>query len=104
MIQFAYLAVILGAMAGMAVIDWRYKLALWHDRNRTLAVLAAGVALFILWDILGIHFGIFRHGGSPYSLPLRIAPEFPIEELFFLTHLCYTTLVTYRFFERKYSR
>lgn len=51
--------------------------------------------MFIIWDILGIALGIFFHGDSPYSLPFRIAPEFPIEELFFLYLLTYTTLVVY---------
>ncbi|MGY4893188.1 MAG: lycopene cyclase domain-containing protein [Candidatus Saccharimonadota bacterium] len=82
-------------IAGMATIDWRYKLAFWRDRRRTSLTLAAAIGLFIVWDFLGIWLGIFFHGGSPYSLPLRLAPEFPLEELFFLFLLSYCTLVMY---------
>lgn len=94
--QYTYLAGLLIGIAGMAVIDWRYRLALWHDRRRTIITLVAAIAIFVLWDFLGIGLGIFFHGGGQWALPFRIAPEFPIEELFFLTLLTYCTLVIYR--------
>jgi lycopene cyclase domain-containing protein len=51
--------------------------------------------IFIVWDYFGISLGIFFHGGSQYTLPLRLAPEFPLEELFFLFLLTYSTLIIY---------
>ncbi len=96
MIQFAYLTALLVGISGMAVIDRRYKLAFWLDRQRTLVTLAIGIGVFIVWDLLGIMLGIFFHGGSEFTLPLRILPEFPLEELFFLLLLCYCTLVIYQ--------
>lgn len=99
--MFTYLAVLLLAMAGIATIDRRYKLVFWSDARAAMKVIALGMAFFICWDVAGIYLGIFAHGGSPWALPFTIAPEFPIEELFFLFHLCYTTLVTYRFFEKR---
>ena len=96
MMQFTYLAGLLIGIAGMAIIDWRYKLVFWHDRKRTVLTLVICIAVFIVWDLLGIMLGIFFHGGSEFTLPLRLLPEFPLEELFFLLLLCYCTLVIYQ--------
>lgn len=85
----------------LGLIDWRYKLALFHDRWRTLGTLFVAVGLFSIWDIVGIRLGIFFHGGSDLTLPLRLFPEFPLEELFFLTLLTYSSLIAYRFFGGK---
>lgn len=104
MIHFAYLAFLLVGIAGMAVIDWRYRLAYWRDRKRTLLTLAIAVAVFVVWDLLGIALGIFFHGGSQLTLPFRLLPEFPIEELFFLTLLCYCALVIYLGAQKRWPR
>jgi lycopene cyclase domain-containing protein len=96
MMQFAYAACLLVSIAGMLVIDRRFKLAFWYDHKRTVNVLGAGIGTFIAWDILGIMLGIFFHGQSSFSLPFTLAPEFPFEELLFLTLLCYCTLILYR--------
>lgn len=96
MIHFAYLAALLVSFAGMAVLDWRYRLAFFADRRSTLIVLLIGVALFIAWDAIGIGLGIFFSGNSPFMSGIYVAPEFPIEELIFLTFLCYFTLIVYR--------
>ena len=96
MISFAYLFGLLVGITGMAIIDWRYELAFWLDRRRTLLTIGAAVLIFIIWDLLGISLGIFFHGGSQFTLPIRLLPEFPLEELFFLILLCYCTLVIYQ--------
>lgn len=93
-----YLFVLLISISGLIVLDWRFKLAFWHDRRRTLITIAVGLFVFILWDILGIKFGVFFKGQSEYMLPFVVAPEFPIEEFFFLFLLCYVTLLLYRGF------
>ena len=93
--QWFYLLGLLIGIAGMAILDWRYKLAFWSDARRTAFTLAAAIGIFIVWDFLGIWLGIFFHGGSQFSLPFRIAPEFPIEELFFLFLLSYCALVIF---------
>lgn len=94
--EWSYLLALIVSITGMAIIDWRYKLAFWHDRRRTGLTVGIAVAVFILWDILGIALGIFFHGGSQFTLPYRLLPEFPVEEIFFLVLLCYCTLVIYR--------
>lgn len=96
MTQWSYLFCLIVSLAGTATLDWRYGLAYWQDRRRTLATMAIGVAVFFAWDLTAIGLGIFKHGTSIYALPLTILPEFPIEELFFLLLLCYCTLVMYR--------
>lgn len=84
----------------LSFIDYRFKLAFFHDARRTAITLAVAIGLFIIWDILGIALGIFYHGGSSFTLPVQLLPEFPIEELLFLTLLTYVTLLAYRWFER----
>ena len=96
-----YLGALLISFCGMLTIDWRHRLALWHDWRRTCLAVAIGVAVFIVWDIAGISLGIFYSGESPYMSGLYLGPEFPIEELLFLAFLCYFTLVLYRLGETK---
>ena len=96
-----YLLGLCGAIACLMLIDYRYKLAFFYDKRRTITTLAAAIGLFIIWDILGIRLGIFFSGPSQLVLPVRLAPEFPLEELFFLLLLTYVTLVVYRFLHRK---
>jgi lycopene cyclase domain-containing protein len=56
--------------------------------------------LFIIWDFAGIASGIFFKGQSKYLSGIMIAKDFPLEELFFLAVLCYTTLVVATWFDR----
>lgn len=93
--QWLYLIALLVGISGLLTIDWRYRLGFWSDARRTALTIAAGMGIFIVWDFIGIGLGIFFHGNSQFTLPLRLAPEFPIEELFFLFLLCYVTLLLY---------
>ena len=101
--QWAYLIGLVISISGLIVLDRKFQLAFFHNFKRTAMTLAVAVWLFIVWDIFGISFGIFFHGNSAYSLPYRIVPEFPIEELFFLFLLTYVTLLIYRFVEKRQS-
>lgn len=94
--EWLYLISLVVSIGCLALLDWRYKLAFWYNRRRALITLSVGVFVFIIWDLLGIRFGIFFHGNSQFSLPIRLLPEFPIEEIFFLILLCYCTLLVYR--------
>ena len=93
--QWFYLIGLLIGICGLLIIDRRWKLAFWKDTKRTTMTLATAIGVFVLWDFLGIFLGIFFHGNSEYSLPLRIAPEFPIEEIVFLFLLSYSALIIY---------
>ncbi len=91
-----YLLALLIAIGGLVASDFRWKLAFFYDPLRTLKALAPTLLFFIVWDAAGIGSNIFLYGGSRYSLGLLLAPEFPIEELFFLFLLTYTALLIYR--------
>lgn len=88
-----YLAALLVCLAGTATIDRRYRLFLWRRPGAATATLVIGVAFFLAWDLCGIGLGIFLRGDSPYLTGILLAPELPLEELFFLTFLCYLTMV-----------
>ena len=87
-----YLLALLIALTGMVVLDRRFRLFFWSDWVRAVVVLPLGVAFFLVWDLFGIGFGIFFRGETAFMTGLQIAREVPIEELFFLTLLCYLTM------------
>jgi len=88
------------ALTGMVVLDRRFSLFFWRDVRRATIVLIAGVAFFVVWDIAGIGLGIFFRGETDFMTGLQVAPELPVEELFFLTLLCYLTMNLYGFATR----
>lgn len=102
--QWYYLFALVFSISGLLIIDSRYRLAFWHDKKRATTTIGITMLVFIIWDILGIAFGIFHHGGSLYTLPIRLLPEFPLEELFFLFLLCYVTLLLYTGSKRLWPR
>jgi lycopene cyclase domain-containing protein len=97
-----YLLALLVALSGLAFIDWRLKLAFFLDWKRAAKTLAVAVAVFVVWDQIGIHLHIFFIGHTQYLTGLNIWPQFPIEELFFLSLLCYTALILWRVVEEKW--
>jgi lycopene cyclase domain-containing protein len=90
-----YLLAILVSAAGIAVIDARFRLAAWRAPLRTALAVAAGVVFFLAWDAVGIATGVFLKGDSPAFTGIDIAPQLPLEELFFLTFLSYLSLVVW---------
>jgi lycopene cyclase domain-containing protein len=94
-----YLAGILFGLAGIATIDFRYRLALFTQTKRTLATLGIAVAFFLAWDLNGIGLGIFWEGSRTYLLGIDLLAEVPLEEPFFLLLLSYLLLVSYLGFQ-----
>ncbi|GAA1764764.1 lycopene cyclase domain-containing protein [Agromyces humatus] len=92
---YLYLGLLLAAIACMVLLDLRFRLVFWSAGLRAGIVLAAGVAFFLIWDLLGIGLGIFFRAENSVSTGILLAPELPLEELVFLTFLCYLTLVLY---------
>jgi len=90
-----YLLALLISLTGMVVLDRRFGLFFWRDARRAGVVLAAGVIFFLVWDLFGVGLGIFFRGETEFMTGLLIAPEVPIEEVFFLTLLCYLTMNIY---------
>ena len=92
-----YLLALLIALTGMVMLDRRFRLFFWAAPRRAALVLLVGVAFFVVWDLAGISLGIFFRGETEFMTGLQVAPELPIEELFFLTLLCYLTMNLYGF-------
>ena len=96
-----YLLALLIALTGMVLLDRRFRLFFWRAPRRAAAVLVSGVIFFLAWDLLGIDLGIFFRGETSFMTGLVIAPELPIEEVFFLTLLCYLTMNLFGWFTRR---
>lgn len=97
MTTWAYLLALLVSLSGMVVLDLRYKLFFWQHWRRATGVLIVGLAFFIAWDLAGIDAGVFFRGDSPFVTGIQLAPELPLEEVFFLTLLCYLTMNLFEF-------
>ncbi len=87
-----YLLGLLVALTGMVMLDRRFRLFFWRDARRAGIVLAVGVLFFLGWDAAGIGLGIFFRGETPFMTGIVVARELPLEEVFFLTLLCYLTM------------
>ena len=87
-----YLAALIGSLIGLTLLDYKFKLVFFRDWLAGTVSLITGVAFFLVWDLFGIANGIFFRGETPGLTGLLVAPELPLEEVFFLTLLCYTTL------------
>jgi len=95
-VPYLYLIALLFSILGMGLLDWTHRVALFVDAKATVISVAISVAIFLAWDIVGIANGIFFRGDAPHLSGLLLAPEVPLEELFFLILLSYNTLVVYR--------
>jgi lycopene cyclase domain-containing protein len=94
-VQFLYLAGLIFSIIGLGLFDWKFKLG--FSTNRKAAIFATLIPLifFLLWDSAGIAVGIFFRGETSHLTGIVVAPELPIEELFFLFLLNYTTLTIF---------
>lgn len=90
--SFLYLAALLVSLTGMVLLDRRHSLFFWVDSRRATIVLTSGVLFFLVWDLTGISNGVFFRGEGPWMTGIQLAPELPVEEVFFLTLLCYMTM------------
>ena len=87
-----YLIGLVVALSAMVVLDLRFRLFFGRAPLRAAIVLAIGIAFFLAWDAAGIGLGIFFRGDPSLLVGVQLAPELPLEELFFLTLLCYLTM------------
>jgi lycopene cyclase domain-containing protein len=100
MMHGVYLATLLVSLGCIGLVDRRWGLVLWSDARRGATVLAAGVVAFLAWDFAAVHEGFYRRGGSEVMTGLQIAPDVPLEEVFFVLFLCYVTIVLHRLVAR----
>ncbi|MFD1860489.1 lycopene cyclase domain-containing protein [Aeromicrobium camelliae] len=99
-----YLLSILGSTFCMGLVDRRWRLFLFDRPGRAVAIVAAGGLLFLIWDLVAIALGIYQRGESPAMTGIEVAPELPLEELFFIVFLCYLTMVLHRLFSMVIAR
>ncbi len=102
--SFVYLGALLVSLAGMVVLDLRFRLFFAVAPVRAAIVLAAGIAFFLAWDVAGIGAGIFFRGNPGLLTGVLIGPELPLEEVFFLALLCYVTMNSYRWLSSRPRR
>ena len=102
MTTFFYLTALLFSLTGLGLLDYTHKLALFAGKVwQTLITIAVGVVFFLAWDVAGIAAGVFFRGAGPYQTGILIGLELPLEEVFFLTLLCYVILLSYLAIERR---
>ena len=94
--SFLYLVVLLTSLVGIGLLDFRHKLAFFGGAPfRSTVILTVSVVFFLVWDVVGIATGVFFRGSGPWMTGVLLGPELPLEELFFLMVLTYSTLVSY---------
>ena len=98
--SFVYLGLLLISLAGLVTLDVRFKLAFAKKPKAATLAIAIPYVIFVIWDFTGIASGIFFKGKSELLTGLTVAKDFPIEELFFLGLLCYSTLIVAAWFDR----
>jgi lycopene cyclase domain-containing protein len=92
----SYLAIVLISLLGLYLLDRTHRLAFTVDAKRSFWSMVPAFVVFVIWDIAGIANGIFFRGENTLLTGIQILPEFPVEELFFLALLCYSTLIAFR--------
>lgn len=98
-----YLLSLLLSLLSLSLIDRRYRLVLWRRPSVGAPVLVLSLVFFLSWDAAGIALSIFFSGDSPYMLGVYLAPEFPPEELLFLSLLTYLPLLITTWLERRHA-
>jgi lycopene cyclase domain-containing protein len=95
-----YLLILIASLAGLYLLDRTHKLAFTVDAKRSLLSMVPAYVVFLIWDIAGIAGGIFFRGENTLLTGIQVFPEFPIEELFFLALLCYSTLMVFTWVQK----
>lgn len=101
LVPYLYLIALVVSILGLGLLDMRHDLALKKYPLPTIISVFVGVAVFLVWDLVGIHFGIFFRGDAEHLTGITLAPELPLEEVFFLILLSYNALLAYQFFARR---
>jgi len=96
----SYLLILVLSLGGLYLLDRTHRLAFTVDAKRSLLSMIPAYILFLVWDIAGIASGIFFRGENTLLTGIQVFPEFPIEELFFLALLCYSTLIVFTWVQK----
>jgi lycopene cyclase domain-containing protein len=98
-VSFFYLSALLISILGLALLDHRHKLA-FAKTKRHFLLIGIPVLFFLAWDVVGITLGVFFRGTTPFLTGILVYQELPLEEIFFLIVLSYTSLLLLRSFEK----
>jgi lycopene cyclase domain-containing protein len=90
-----YLSGLIFSLVGLGLLDWRFRTAFTINKKAAAFAILIPTIFFIIWDVAGIAMGIFFRGDTSHLTGIVLAPEFPIEELFFLLLLNYTALTLF---------
>jgi len=90
-----YLSGLIFSLVGLGLLDWRFRTAFTINKKASAFAILIPTIFFIIWDVAGIAMGIFFRGDTSHLTGIVLAPEFPIEELFFLLLLNYTALTLF---------
>ena len=90
-----YLSGLIFSLVGLGLLDWRFRTAFTVNKKAAAFAILIPTIFFIIWDVAGIAMGIFFRGDTSHLTGILLAPEFPIEELFFLLLLNYTALTLF---------
>lgn len=99
-----YLGALLVSIAGLVTLDFRLKLFLGAAPLRAAIVLVVGVVGFLGWDAAGVGVGVFFEGRSGLLSGVDLAPQIPLEELFFLILLCLSAMEAFVLAQRLLQR
>lgn len=88
-----YLFILLGLIICMGLVDARFKLLIFDKPLAALGCLVLGTIFFLVWDLIAIAQGIFLHVDSQLMTGVMVAEQLPLEEVFFLFFLCYSTMI-----------
>jgi lycopene cyclase domain-containing protein len=102
-VSFLYLAALLVSIAGLATLDFKFKLAIAKSK-RYLCLILIPLIFFLTWDVAGISYGIFFRGSTQHLTGILISEELPLEEIFFLILLSYSALLLLKAFNRLGSK
>ena len=93
MTHLVYLGSLVLVLVCMALMDHRWRLFFWADPKRAAVVFAVGFALFLGWDLVALDLELYERGRSELMTGVEVAPDLPVEELFFVAFLPYLTMV-----------
>lgn len=90
-----YLSGLLFSIIGLGLLDWRFRIAFTINKKAALVATLIPMIFFLIWDGTGIALGIFFRGDTSHLTGILVAPEMPIEEIFFLFLLNYSVLTLF---------
>lgn len=99
--HYFYFFLLLFSIFGLLILDYRYKLAFWRSLKPSIYTISCSLALFLLFDVLGIVNKIFATNQKYVIGIYAVSKNLPLEEFLFLFLLSYLTLLLYIILAKK---